>query len=56
MFLTDDEVIQFEAMYLQEFGKDISKEDVLVRGIKLSRLFEIVYKSMKNYELKDKKI
>lgn len=45
MYLTDDEVLQFQAIYRQQFGKDISKEDALEQGIKLVRLFEIVYNS-----------
>lgn len=46
MYLTDDEVLQFQAIYRQQFGKEISQEDARERGIKLVRLFEIVYKPM----------
>lgn len=46
MFLTDDEVLQFQAIYRQQFGKEISREAAQERGIKLVRLFEIIYKPM----------
>jgi len=46
MFLTDDEVLQFQAIYRQQFGKEISQQDARERGIKLVRLFEIIYKPM----------
>jgi len=46
MFLTDDEVLQFQAIYRNQFGKEISQEDARERGTKLVRLFEIIYKPM----------
>lgn len=52
MYLTDEEVLQFQTIYYKNFGKEISKEDALERGIKLARLFEIIYKPMTKQELK----
>ena len=46
MFLTDDEVLQFQAIYRKHFRKEISQKDARERGIKLVRLFEIIYKPM----------
>lgn len=44
MYLTDSEVSQFQSIYRQQFGKEISQEDARERGTKLVRLFEIIYK------------
>ncbi|MFA6492655.1 MAG: hypothetical protein WCV58_00745 [Patescibacteria group bacterium] len=52
MFLTDDEITQFQAIYRQQFGKEISQEDARERGTKLVRLFEIIYKPMTIEEYK----
>ena len=50
MFLTDDDVLQFQAIYRQQFGKEISQEDARERGTKLVRLFEIIHKPMTKQE------
>lgn len=52
MYLTDDEVTQFQAIYRQQFGKEISQEDARERGTKLVRLFEIIYKPMTKSDYK----
>lgn len=50
MYLTDDEVSQFRAVYKKNFGKEISREDARERFTKLVRLFEIIYKPMTKKE------
>lgn len=52
MFLTDDEVTQFQAAFRENFGKEISREDARERFTKLVRLFEIIYKPMTKKEFK----
>ena len=50
MYLTDEEVTQFQAAYRNEFGKEISREDARERFTKLVRLFEIIYKPITEKE------
>lgn len=50
MYLTDDEISQFQAAYRKNFGKEISREDARERFTKLVRLFEIIYKPMTKKE------
>lgn len=52
MFLSDEEVTEFQAIYRKNFGKEISREDARERGTKLVRLFEIIYKPMTKKEFK----
>ena len=62
--LSDEQIKQFQALYKNAFGKEISKEDALRKGTKLVRLFEIVYQPItkeqynkyKNYEITREKI
>ncbi len=51
MYLTDEEVLKFQTIYRKNFGKEITREKVLERGVKLVRLFEIIYKPMTKQEL-----
>lgn len=51
MYLTDEEVLQFQTIYQKNFGKEISREKALECGIKLARLFEIIYKPMTKQEM-----
>lgn len=52
MHLSNDDIINFQALYKSEFGIEISREDAHEKGIKLLRLMSIVYKPMTqgNYE------
>ena len=52
MFLTDDEILQLQAIYRQDLGEEISREDATDRGIKLARLFEIILKPMTKSDYK----
>ena len=50
MVLSDEDIIKFQAIYRNRFGKEISKEDAYEKGIKLLRLMSIVYKPMTETE------
>jgi hypothetical protein len=50
MVLSDEDIINFQALYKSEFGMEISKEDAYERGIKLLRLMSLVYKPMTEKE------
>lgn len=50
MQLTDEDIIKFQALYKNEFGMEISKEDAYEKGIKLLRLMSIVYQPMTEQE------
>jgi len=59
--LSDEQIKQFQALYKDTFGQDISKEEALRKGTKLVRLFEIVYQPItkeqyKKYEITREKI
>jgi hypothetical protein len=41
--LTDEQVMKFQTIYKNRFGKEISREDALDRGIKLVRLMKLIY-------------
>ena len=44
MTLSDEKVIEFQKLYKEHFGKDISKEDARENGIKLLELISILYR------------
>ena len=44
MQLTDEHIAEFQMLYQKHFGKEISKQDALAKGIRLIRLMEIVLK------------
>lgn len=50
MVLSDDNIISFQKLYKERFGKDISKEDAYEQGIKLLQLMSIVYRPMTRAE------
>lgn len=41
--LSDEQVMKFQTIYKNRFGKEISREDALDRGIKLVRLMKLIY-------------
>lgn len=55
--LSDDQIIKFQTLYKNHFGKDISREDAYEKGAKLIRLVELIYKPMteKEYEMVQKR-
>lgn len=44
MVLSDENIIAFQKLYKEHFGKDISKEDACKQGAKLLRLISIIYR------------
>jgi hypothetical protein len=52
MTLSDADILQFQALYKNELGIEISREDAYEKGIKLLQLMSAVYKPMteKEYE------
>jgi hypothetical protein len=44
--LTDAQIEKFRALYKKRFGKEISKEDALIQGVKLARLVSLIHKPM----------
>ena len=44
MTLSDEKVIEFQKIYKEHFGKDISKEDARENGIKLLELISTLYR------------
>ena len=59
--LTDEQVAQFQILYKERFGKEISKDDALNIGLKLVRLMELIYQPItknqfQEYEFTQEKI
>jgi hypothetical protein len=45
MQLTDEDIMEFQALYKKHFGKDLGKDEALAKGIQLIRLLEVVLKN-----------
>lgn len=43
MNLSDEQIREFQEIYKEHFGTEISKEDAYENGIKLLRLVELIY-------------
>lgn len=50
MILSDEKIIEFQVLYKEHFGKEISKEDAYKQGEKLLRLISIIYRPKYNKE------
>ena len=50
MILFDEQVIKFQQLYKNRFGKEIGKSEACEQGIKLMRLVELIYKPMTESE------
>ena len=48
--LTDEQIIKFQALWKNRFGKEISREEAYEKGVKLIRLVELIYKPMTEAE------
>ena len=46
MVLSDENIIVFQNLYKEHFGKDLSKEEAYEQGMKLLSLVSIVYRPM----------
>jgi len=42
MVLSDENIIEFQAIYREHFGKEISKEDACKNGVKLLQMMSIL--------------
>lgn len=50
--LSNEQIIKFQTLYKNRFGREISREEAYEKGIKLLRLVELVYKPMTEAEYK----
>jgi len=41
--LSEKDIAEFQKIYKEQFGKEISKEDAYAKGVKLLRLVQLVY-------------
>lgn len=48
--MSDDQIIKFQTLYKNRFGKEISREEAYEKGAKLIRLIELIYKPMTENE------
>lgn len=48
--LSDEQIAKFQTLYLNHFGKEISREEAYEKGAKLIRLIELIYKPMTEEE------
>lgn len=44
MNLSDEKVIEFQNLYKEHFGEEISKKDACEQGIKLLQLISVLYR------------
>jgi hypothetical protein len=51
MVLSDENIVKFQALYKEHFGKEIGKEDAYEQGMKLLRLTSLSYRPMTLTEL-----
>ena len=50
--LSDKQITEYQTLYKNRFGKEISREKAYEQGIKLIRLIELIYKPMTKNEYK----
>ncbi len=48
--LSDEQIIKFQMLYKNRFGKEISRQEAYEKGAKLIRLVELIYKPMTEAE------
>ena len=48
--LSDEQIKQFQELWLKRFGVEISREEAYEKGAKLMRLVELTYKPMTQAE------
>jgi urease accessory protein UreF len=55
--LSDKQIIKYQTLYKNRYGKEISREEAYEQGAKLIRLVELVYKPMtaEEYEMVQKR-
>ena len=50
--ISDEQVKEFQILYKNRFGKEISRERAYEEGVKLIRLIKLIYKPMTEREYK----
>ena len=50
--LSDEQITKFQTLYKNRFGKEISRERALEKGVRLFRLVELIYQPMTEEEYK----
>ena len=50
MLLSDEQVAEYQTLYKNRFGKEISREVAYEQGAKLLRLVELIYQPMTEVE------
>lgn len=50
MILSDENIREFQAIYKEHFGTEISKEDAYENGTKLLRLVSLIYRPTSSNE------
>lgn len=48
--LSDEQITNYQKLYKNHFGKDISREEAYEQGAKLIRLVELIYQPMSEKE------
>lgn len=48
--ISNEQIIRYQALYKNRFGREISREEAYEQGIKLIRLVELIYKPMTKEE------
>jgi hypothetical protein len=46
MVIADEHIAEFQMLYRKHFGKDISKNEALEKGLRLVRLLEVVSRAL----------
>ncbi len=44
--LSDEQIIKYQTLYKNRFGREISREEAYEQGVALIRLMELIYKPM----------
>jgi hypothetical protein len=50
--LNNEQIVKFQALYKQQFGKEISHEEANEKGATLVRLVSLIYKPMSTTQYK----
>jgi len=53
MVIADEHIAEFQMLYREHFGKDISKDEALEKGLRLVRLIEVVSRAIANENQSD---
>ena len=51
MRLTDEQISEFQRLYKNRFGEDVSREEAIAQGLDLISLMRAVYRPIKKSEV-----